>query len=131
RDLAAAAPNGADDKARLAALNKYFFTEHGFHGSRSDYYNKANSYLNEVLDDREGIPITLSILYMELARRLGVKVVGVGLPGHFVVKHVPAKGDNQLIDVYEGAQSMSKVEAAKLVESCTGQPRSGEQLAGV
>src|SRR4029077_16882513 len=92
RELAASLPKNADQAAKLAALNKYLFQESGFHGSRSDFYNRANSYLNDVIDDREGLPITLSVLYMELARRIGVKVVGVGLPGHFVVKNIRAKG---------------------------------------
>src|SRR5439155_15896249 len=97
RELRAKLREGADDKAKLAALNAFLFQEQGFHGSRADYYNRSNSYLNDVLDDREGLPITLSILYMELARRIGLKVVGVSLPGHFVVKH-----EDQLLDVYEG-----------------------------
>ncbi len=84
------------------------FTERGFHGSRGDYYNRSNSYLSEVIDDREGLPITLSVLYIELARRLGVRLEGVGLPGHFVVRHVPAKGEAQLIDVYEGGQPLTQ-----------------------
>src|SRR5262249_6758553 len=80
RDL----PQEADVAARLAALNKYLFDEHGFHGSRGDYYHRSNSYVNEVLDDREGLPITLSVIYIELARKIGLKIVGVGLPGHFM-----------------------------------------------
>jgi regulator of sirC expression with transglutaminase-like and TPR domain len=129
REVAAGLPEGADDKARLAALNKYLFEERGFHGSRSDYYNRANSYLNEVLDDREGLPITLSVLYLELARRLGVKVVGVGLPGHFVVQHVLAEGEAQLIDVYEGGRLLSRAEAGRKVQAITGQPLREEHLA--
>src|SRR5581483_1333230 len=122
---------GAGDAARLEALRKYLFEERGFHGSRGDYYNRSNSYLNEVIDDREGLPITLSVLYLELARRLGVKVVGVGLPGHFVVKHVPAKGEPRLIDVYDGAKPLSREEAAKKVEAITGEPLRDEHLAAV
>ena len=114
-ELAAKVTKDMDDKAKLALLNRHLFTENGFHGSRSDYYNKANSYLNEVLDDREGLPITLSILYMELGRRLGLTIEGVGLPGHFVVRYVPAKGDAQLIDVFEGGKPMSREEAARKV----------------
>ncbi len=131
RDIASRLPKEADDKAKLAALNKYLFTEQGFHGSRSDYYNRANSYLNEVLDDREGLPITLSILYMELARRIGVKVAGIGLPGHFVVQHVPAKGEAQLIDVFDGAQPLSRAEARKRVQDYTGQPAKEDHFAAV
>jgi regulator of sirC expression with transglutaminase-like and TPR domain len=124
-------PKKADDDARLAALNKYLFEERGFHGSREDYYNRSNSYLSEVIDDREGLPITLAVLYIELARRLGVRLEGVGLPGHFVVRHVPAKGEPRLIDVYEGGQTLSKEEAAKKVRDVTGRRMRDEYLAPV
>ncbi len=129
--IAARLPKNADDKARLAALNKYLFAERGFHGSRSDYYNRSNSYLSEVLDDREGIPITLSVLYIELGRRLGVRLEGVGLPGHFVVRYIPAKGEAQLIDVYEGGQQLSREEAEKKVHALTERPLRDEDLRSV
>jgi regulator of sirC expression with transglutaminase-like and TPR domain len=123
-------PN-ATEMQKLAALNEYLFRERGFHGSRSDYYNRSNSYLSEVIDDREGLPITLSVLYMGLARRLGVKVEGVGLPGHFVVRHVPARGNSQLIDVYEGARLLTREDAASKAEAITGQRPSDEQMRAV
>jgi regulator of sirC expression with transglutaminase-like and TPR domain len=131
RELSGHLPKNADEKAKLAALNQYFFTERGFHGSRADYYNRANSYLNEVLDDREGLPITLSVLYIELARRVGLKMVGVGLPGHFIVRHVPATGEAQLIDVYEGGQPLSRADAERKVRGFGGQPLKEEHLAAV
>jgi len=117
REIGAAIPKGADEPAKLAALNKALFEERGFHGSRGDYYHKSNSYLNEVIDDREGLPITLSVLYVELAKRLGVKVVGVGFPGHFMVRHVPAKGEGKLIDVFEGGKEMTRADAEKRVRA--------------
>jgi serine protease Do len=128
RELATGLPRDADEATKLAALNKYLFTERGFHGSRTDYYNRANSYLNEVIDDREGLPITLSVLYMELARRLGVKVVGIGLPGHFIAQHVPAKGKRQLIDVYDGGRPLSQKQAGQLVQAITGEEMRDEDL---
>ncbi len=104
--------------ARLKKLTEFLFQESGFHGSRSDYYNRANSYINQVLDDREGIPITLSVLYMELARRAGIDtVVGIALPGHFVVEYQPQKGDGKFIDVYENGKPMSRLEAEIIVRS--------------
>lgn len=129
RKIRASLPEKADETAKREALNKYLFTERGFHGSRGDYYDRANSHLSEVLDDREGLPITLSVLYIELGRRLGLKIEGVGMPGHFVVRHVPAKGEAQLIDVYEGGKPMTKDEAAKKVEEITGEPFKDEFLA--
>jgi regulator of sirC expression with transglutaminase-like and TPR domain len=106
-------PKDANDEAKLKALNAFFFEKRGFHGSRNDYYNRSNSYLNEVLDDREGLPITLSVLYMDLARRIGVTVVGIGLPGHFVTRHVPKEGEGRFIDVYERGGQMTVDEAKK------------------
>ena len=129
--ITARLPKDADDAARLAALNKYLFEERGFHGSRGDYYNRSNSYLSEVIDDREGLPITLSVLYIELGRRLGVRLEGVGLPGHFVVRHVPAKGEARLIDVYEGGQALSHEQAGEKVKNITGRPLRDEHLAAV
>src|SRR5262249_36919549 len=119
-----ALPKDADDKAKIAALNQHMFTERGFHGSRSDYYNRANSYLNEVIDDREGLPITLSVLYIELGRRIGLRLFGVGLPGHFVVK----TADGQLIDVYEEGKLLSREDADKKVQGITGRPLKDEHL---
>lgn len=125
-DLAKSVPAEADEAAKLTALGKFLFEENGFHGSRGDYYNRSNSYLNEVLDDREGIPITLCVLYLELAGRLGLKVEGVGLPGHFVVRHIPAKGEPQLIDVYDEGKLLSREDAEKLVG---GRPLTEQDLA--
>jgi regulator of sirC expression with transglutaminase-like and TPR domain len=121
----------AGEEERLAALGDYLFRERGFHGSRGDYYSRSNSYLNEVLDDREGLPITLSLLYMELARRMGVQVEGVGMPGHFVVRHVPAAGPPRLIDVYEGAGVMTAEEAARKAVEITGQRPTADQMRGL
>src|SRR5262249_361566 len=76
KEVQAKLPKGAKPEARVQLLNKELFTERGFHGSRGEYYHRANSYLNRVLDDREGLPITLALLYMELGRRLGLKIEG-------------------------------------------------------
>jgi regulator of sirC expression with transglutaminase-like and TPR domain len=129
RYVAGSLPKNADDKAKLAALNKYLFLERGFHGSRHDFYDRSNSYLNEVLDDREGLPITLSVLYIDLARRLGVKTVGLGLPSHFIVQHIPAAGEGSFIDVYEGGRTLSRADVEKLVRQVTGQAVQEEDLA--
>jgi regulator of sirC expression with transglutaminase-like and TPR domain len=106
----------ADDAAKLAKLNDYFFVENGFHGSRSEeYYHRANSYMNRVIDDREGIPVTLSVLYMELGQRVGLDIQGVGLPGHFVVKHIRPESEDQLVDVFERGKLLTRDDAAALV----------------
>ena len=121
-------PKDATDEAKLMALNAFFFEKRGFHGSRGNYYHKSNSYLNEVIDDREGLPITLSVLYMDLARRLGVTVVGIGLPGHFVTRHVPKEGDGKFIDVYERGEQMTAEQAKKMAAGRAGREVGDEVL---
>ncbi len=71
---------------KLALLNHYLFEELGFTANSDDYYDPRNSYLNEVIDRRRGIPITLSILFIEMGRRIGLPLSGVSFPGHFLVK---------------------------------------------
>jgi serine protease Do len=129
RDLNETLPKDADDAAKLAALNKLLFDELGFHGSRGDYYHRSNSYVNEVLDDREGLPITLAVIYMELAKRIGIRVVGVGLPGHFVVRFEPTGGERKTLDVYERAQELSDDEVAKIVRGAAGRSPQESDLA--
>lgn len=95
-------------------LNRFLFEESGFHGSRHDYASKSNSYMSELLDDREGLPITLSVLYIELAHHLGVAdVFGVPLPGRFMVgwKDGP-EGEVQLVDAFDRGKTLTVAEAA-------------------
>ncbi|MFN0167524.1 MAG: SirB1 family protein [Bryobacteraceae bacterium] len=76
-----------DGRSCVLAMNEYLFRELGFRGNTEDYYNPANSCLNDVMTRRTGIPITLSVVYIEIARRLAKPVAGIGLPGHFVVRY--------------------------------------------
>jgi regulator of sirC expression with transglutaminase-like and TPR domain len=129
REISRSLPADADAAARLAALNKYLFDEHGFHGSRGEYYHRSNSYVNEVLDDREGLPITLSVIYIELSRKIGLNVVGVGLPGHFVVRYEPPEGERQLLDVYDRADVVTREDAEKLVQQAAKRPATDADFA--
>ncbi len=113
-------PKDAPPVTKRAMLNRYLFEENAYHGSRTNYYNRSNSYINEVMDDREGLPITLSILYIELGKRIGLKLVGASLPGHFMVRDVTDKDEPQLIDVYERGKVVSRDEAALRVVEITG-----------
>lgn len=78
---------GAEGEPFVKRANQYLFQELGFQGNTADYYSPGNSCLNEVLSSRTGIPITLAVVYMEIARRLGRPVYGIGLPGHFLVQY--------------------------------------------
>jgi regulator of sirC expression with transglutaminase-like and TPR domain len=91
---------------RLRLLNRYFFHELGFAGNVNDYYDARNSYLPDVLRTRRGIPITLALLYIEMASQVGLEAAGISFPGHFLVKlHMP-RGE-VVIDPFNG-QSLSR-----------------------
>ena len=94
---------------RLVALNNYLFRELGFSGNMDEYYDPRNSFLNDVLARKTGIPITLSILYLEIGQRLGLKLKGVSFPGHFLVK-VRVTGGELVLDPYAGGRSLSEEE---------------------
>ena len=109
-----------DSEIKLKKMLSYLFQENGFHGSRQDYYNKSNSYMNRVMDDREGLPITLSVLVIELARQCGIpNVVGVGAPGHFIVKHY-YDNKEKFIDPFDGGKFMTIEETEELVRVNSG-----------
>jgi len=91
---------------RLRWLNRYFFQELGFAGNANDYYDPGNSYLHRVLETRRGIPITLALLFVELATQIGLSAHGVSFPGHFLVKLRMSQGEI-VIDPFTG-QSLSR-----------------------
>lgn len=90
---------------KLLALNHYLFDELGFSGNSEDYYDPRNSFLNEVLERRTGIPITLGVLYIEIGRRIGLGLHGVSFPGHFLVKCALRDGV-VILDPYSGGRSL-------------------------
>jgi regulator of sirC expression with transglutaminase-like and TPR domain len=110
-----------DDKSSpektLKALHRWMFQENGFHGSYEDMNNRANSYLNEVIDDREGLPITLCLLHREFARRLGLDVTARGFPGR-VMNHLAIPGDpprDLYIDAFERGKILTTAETKSLL----------------
>jgi regulator of sirC expression with transglutaminase-like and TPR domain len=96
----------------IAAISSYFFDELGFHGNESNYNAVANSYLDQVLLNRTGLPITLSLLYIALARRCGLAFHGVALPGHFMVQFRPRNADPIIIDPFRNGKRWSMSEVA-------------------
>ena len=90
----------------IVALNRYLFEELGFRGNVREYYDPRNSFLNEVLDRKLGIPITLAIVYIEVGRHIGLALHGVSFPGHFLVK-CPARDGVIVLDPYAGGASLS------------------------
>jgi regulator of sirC expression with transglutaminase-like and TPR domain len=111
-DLAAHA-GGAD----VHRLRRYLFDDQGFAGNVDDYYDPRNSCLNDVLDRRVGIPITLSVLAIEVGRRLGLRVDGIGLPGHFM-----ASAGGVLFDPFNGGAVVSRADAGTVVARVLGRP---------
>jgi len=105
----------SDGRSFVETANRYLFVEAGFHGATEDYYNPANSCLNRVLETRCGIPITLSIVYMEIARRLAKHVSGVGLPGHFVVRYDDPEY-SAIIDPFHGGAILDAARCCELAQ---------------
>ena len=108
------APTAAGEE-RVVALNQLLYEELGYWGNTQDYYDPRNSYLNEVIDRRTGMPITMSILYMELGRRIGLPVEGVSFPGHFLVR-VRLRGGMLVLDPFSGGAPQSEDELRSRVK---------------
>ncbi len=106
-------PADAVPVQRLRWLNRYFFQELGFAGNVNDYHDPHNSYLHRVLATRRGIPITLAVLYVELATQIGLTARGVSFPGHFLVKLRMPQGE-VVIDPFTG-QSLSREDLEELL----------------
>lgn len=100
-------PHVAETRDVISALNSVLFDEEGFRGNRDDYYDPRNSFLNHVLERKTGIPITLALLYMEVARRIGFPLFGVGMPGHFLLKHYDQDGRETFIDAFNSGRIMT------------------------
>jgi regulator of sirC expression with transglutaminase-like and TPR domain len=92
-----------EPRRRIGVLSRFLFFTEGFRGNAEQYYDPCNSFLNAVLDRKLGIPITLSMVYIEVARRLSLPITGVGFPGHFLVKYVLSDGEIIIDPFYRGA----------------------------
>lgn len=121
-DLARERAEGARDANDLiSAVNSTLFGELGFHGNRDSYYDPRNSFFNQVIDRRTGIPITLTVVYMEVAQRTGLRVNGVGLPYHFIAKHETEAGDI-FIDPFNEGRLLNAAGCAELLQEMSGRP---------
>lgn len=111
---------GSRDVERIVeSINRLLFDEEGFHGEDEDYYDPRSALLNETLDKHAGLPITLSVLYIEVARRVGAEVSGVSLPGRFLVKFSGAFGQI-VVDPFDGGRVLSTIELQKLLDETYG-----------
>ena len=114
-----AATKVGDRRRALQRMCGFLFDEVGFRGNADDYYDPRNSCLNDVLDRRLGIPITLSVLVMEVGRRVGLEIQGIGLPGHFCVG---ARVDDEvmLLDPFGGGRRLERAEAEAIASRAVG-----------
>jgi regulator of sirC expression with transglutaminase-like and TPR domain len=107
--------------ARIDALNRYLFGELGFAGNREQFDDPRNSCLNEVMDRKKGIPITMALIYIEVARRAGIRSEGINYPGHFLVRclqdlHTDDPSDGMIVDPFHAGAILGEPEVRKLLE---------------
>ena len=113
-------PDLGDPSESISALNRVLFEEEGFRGNGEDYYDPRNSFLNDVLDRKLGIPITLAVVYMEVAHRVGFPLVGVGMPGHFLLKHYDVEGREILIDPFNRGSILTAKDCQRALDEIYG-----------
>lgn len=104
---------------RIGRLGDFLFGHLGLKGNSGDYTDPRNSYLNEVMDRKLGLPISLSVVFIEVGRRIGLPVDGIGLPGHFIVG-VQAEAGTYYFDPFHGGAEVTEDDAARLVQAATG-----------
>ena len=128
--LARRLPRPASDTDRILALNTFLFQDQGFGPNVEDYYDLRNSFLNEVLERRLGIPISLSVVYMEVGRRIGLPLQGINFPGHFLVKCKLSEG-TVILDPYARGISLGVHELQQRLREARGGEVSRAILAGM
>src|SRR5687767_15977290 len=111
--------------ARIDAVNRYLFNQLGFTGNREHFEDPRNSCLNEVLDRKTGIPITMALIYIEVARRAGLRAEGVNFPGHFLVRtlndlHTDDPDDGLIVDAFNGGALLNEHDCRALLKRHTG-----------
>jgi regulator of sirC expression with transglutaminase-like and TPR domain len=121
REAEPAVKAGADTIAKVQLLSEFLFVRKGFDGNRENFSDPRNSFLNDVLERRLGIPITLAVIYIEVGRRLGLNLFGVSFPTHFLVKAVDERGE-LLIDPFNGGMILDLDEIRARLAQIYGQP---------
>ena len=110
---------GEPDVFRLGHLHAEMFDEDGYHGDTTSYYDPRNAYLNEVIERKAGIPITLSILFLHVATRIGLQAFGVGLPGHYLVK-VQFELNEVYVDPFRQGATLTVADIGELLRQLSG-----------
>ena len=123
-------PPATDAEAKVIALNQFLFDDLEFSGNVDDYYDPRNSYLNEVIERRRGIPISLSVLYIEVGRKIGLPLQGISFPGHFLVR-LALRGSTLILDPFSGGAPLSEDDLRKLLRRVIAESgRAGLRAAG-
>jgi len=130
REVSRRAPGQGPVTDRILALNRFLFQEQGFRGNKDDYYDPRNSFLNDVMERRVGIPITLSVIYLEVGWRVGLPLEGLSFPGHFLVKcEVP---DGAIVlDPYASGNSVGVEELKRRLALVYGRAVTGDEVLGL
>ena len=105
----------------IQTINQYLYSDLGFTGNTADYYDPRNSFLNQVIDRRTGIPITLSLVYLEIARRIDFPMVGVGMPGHFLIRP-DFEGAGIWVDAFNAGEILFPEDCKELLSRMYGHP---------
>ncbi|MFA6316329.1 MAG: transglutaminase-like domain-containing protein [Elusimicrobiota bacterium] len=114
-DVRKALPSDPDAYSTMQQLNIRLFQDLGFAGNEEDYYDPDNSFLHRVIEARRGIPVTLSVLYLLVAARLGLPVHGIGTPGHFLVGFTEARGSTFFIDTFHRGKLMNSQDVRRML----------------
>lgn len=121
-EVAARLPENADAYARIETINHHLYGDLGFTGNEADYYDPRNSFLNDVLERATGIPITLSLVYIEVGRRVDLPLLGIGMPGHFLVRY--AAEDREIyVDPYDRGLVLTRAECSERMQRLFGGER--------
>jgi len=118
-ELSARLEPGWNNLQKLARLRSFVFEDLGFRGDSQDYFSPSNSLLNQVMERRIGVPLTLSIIFMELGWRVGIPFEGVGFPGHFLVR-LPGEPRDLVLDPFNHGRTMHEEDCRRLLDEVTG-----------
>ena len=118
-ELSARLEPGWNNLQKLARLRSFVFEDLGFRGDSQDYFSPSNSLLNQVMERRLGVPLTLSIIFMELGWRVGIPFEGVGFPGHFLVR-LPGEPRDLVLDPFNHGRTMHEEDCRRLLDEVTG-----------
>lgn len=120
-EVAKTIPSDSYPLKTIKHINQYIYEELGYRGNQEDYYDPRNSFLNEVIDRRTGIPITLAVIYLEIARRLDFPMLGIGMPGHFLIR--PDFEDiGVFVDVFHQGEILFEQDCLELLRKMYQQP---------